>query len=146
LAYDESNTDYGQFDDSDDDKKLSADGHYWASVDCPPSSSRKVVVIYGKTILLLFKNSFNNVKSSINQNDAKARPIMINEANKKWYQPSPDYVCHSLWGQKGQRSHKSGLLVLLDTGCSHSMMSAAIAKHMKRKHSTASSTWLLANI
>jgi hypothetical protein len=28
LAYDESNTDYGQFDDSDDDKKLSADGHY----------------------------------------------------------------------------------------------------------------------
>jgi hypothetical protein len=34
-------------------------------------------------------------------------------------------------GVKGQRSHKSGLLVLLDTGCSHSIMSAAIAKHVK---------------
>jgi Retroviral aspartyl protease. len=41
-------------------------------------------------------------------------------------------------GEKGQRSHKTGLLVLLDTGCSHSMMSAAMAKHVKWKCSTAS--------
>jgi Retroviral aspartyl protease. len=41
-------------------------------------------------------------------------------------------------GEKGQQSHKTGLLVLLDTGCSHSMMSAAMAKHVKWKRSTAS--------
>jgi hypothetical protein len=41
-------------------------------------------------------------------------------------------------GKKGQRSHKLGLLVLLDTGCSHSMLSAAMAKHVKWKCSMAS--------
>jgi hypothetical protein len=60
------------------------------------------------------------------------------ERIKKETNHSPITFATVCGGAKGQRSHKSGLLVLLDTGCSHSMMSAAMAKHVKWKRSTAS--------
>jgi hypothetical protein len=34
-------------------------------------------------------------------------------------------------GAKGERNKHQGLLVLFDTGCSHSMLSAAVAKHVR---------------
>jgi hypothetical protein len=60
------------------------------------------------------------------------------ERIKKETNHSPITFATVRGGDKGQRSHKTGLLVLLDTGCSHSMMSAAMAKHVKWKRSTAS--------
>jgi hypothetical protein len=60
------------------------------------------------------------------------------ERIKKETNHSPITFATVRGGEKGQRSHKTGLLVLFDTGCSHSMMSAAMAKHVKWKRSTAS--------
>jgi hypothetical protein len=104
-------------------------------------------VSFHENYLTSIQNSSNKISSSnINQNDAKARPTMIDEIAtksleriKKETNHSPITFAMVRGGAKGQRSHKSGLLVLLDTsGCSHSMMSAAMAKHVKWKHSTAS--------
>jgi hypothetical protein len=121
-------------------------------VGCPPPTSKVVDnrskrVSFRENYLTSIQNSFDKINSNnINQNDAKARPTMIDEIAaksleriKKETNHSPITFATVRGGDKGQRTHKSGLLVLLDTGCSHSMMSAAMGnKHVKWKRSTAS--------
>jgi GR25 family glycosyltransferase involved in LPS biosynthesis len=106
-------------------------------------------VSFHENYLTSIQNSFNkisNINRNINQNDAKARLTIIDEITTKSLERIKKETNHSpitfatVRGEKGQQSHKSGLLVLLDTGCSHSIvMSAAMAKkHVKWKRSTAS--------
>jgi hypothetical protein len=110
---------------------------------CPPFD-RRVVDNPSKRVSFC-ENYLTSIQNS-NKNDAKARPTMIDEIAaksleriKKETNHSPITFATVRGGDKGQRTHKSGLLVLLDTGCSHSMMSAAMGnKHVKWKRSTAS--------
>jgi hypothetical protein len=89
--------------------------------------------------------SDSDINRYINQNDAKARLTIIDEIATKSLEcikietnHSPITFATVRGGEKGQQNHKSGLLVLLDTGCGHSMMSTAMTKHVKWKGSTAS--------